>query len=247
MELESIFIDILLPKTKPIFLGEVYRPPKQTNFYDILESVLLSCSSFNTHESIVLGDFNTKFHKFAKNCQLLNSLKPLCSLFSLTHLIHAHTRISLETSSIIDLILVSDSHNMSQSGAINCCISDHQMIFCTRKVSRQSVGKHNTTDLRSLKNYDKDAFQRNLIGSDWNNVLPSVDVISAWDNFKSILMSAVESVAPMRCVRMKQRTEPWMDSDVLQSIKDRDKAFYAYKQDKTAENLSAFRELRNRA
>ena len=33
---ENIFIDILLPKTKPILLGVVYRPPKNTDFVETL-------------------------------------------------------------------------------------------------------------------------------------------------------------------------------------------------------------------
>ena len=46
-ELEATFVDILLPKTKPLLCGVFYRPPKQQNFYEVLESVLLSCSTFN--------------------------------------------------------------------------------------------------------------------------------------------------------------------------------------------------------
>ena len=36
-DLESLWIDLLLPKTKPILVGVCYRPPKQSNFYDLLE------------------------------------------------------------------------------------------------------------------------------------------------------------------------------------------------------------------
>ena len=44
--LESVWIELLLPKTKPILAGVVYRPPHQMNFYDLLENVISSCDRF---------------------------------------------------------------------------------------------------------------------------------------------------------------------------------------------------------
>ena len=34
--IENIFFEILLPKTSPITVGIMYRPPSQTNFLEIL-------------------------------------------------------------------------------------------------------------------------------------------------------------------------------------------------------------------
>ena len=36
-ELETVWAEILLPKTRPILVGTCYRPPKQMNFYDLME------------------------------------------------------------------------------------------------------------------------------------------------------------------------------------------------------------------
>ena len=36
-KIEVIFVDLLLPKTRPISVGIVYRPPKDTNFYNYLQ------------------------------------------------------------------------------------------------------------------------------------------------------------------------------------------------------------------
>ena len=37
-EIENIFLDILLPKTKPILIGILYRPPDQSKFLDNLSN-----------------------------------------------------------------------------------------------------------------------------------------------------------------------------------------------------------------
>ena len=36
-EIENIFFEILLPKTKPITVGIIYRPPKENNFLQTQE------------------------------------------------------------------------------------------------------------------------------------------------------------------------------------------------------------------
>ena len=38
-DIEAIWIELLLPKTKLIVCGVVYRPPDQTKFYELFESV----------------------------------------------------------------------------------------------------------------------------------------------------------------------------------------------------------------
>ena len=55
---ENIFIDILLPKTKPILLGVIYRPPSDMHFVDNLNSCISNSNSFNSREVILIGDFN---------------------------------------------------------------------------------------------------------------------------------------------------------------------------------------------
>ena len=97
-----------------------------------------------------------------------------------------------------------------------------------------------------MKNYNKETFQLNLLNVDWSSVACSDNVTQAWENFKAILMSAIDNIDPVKGVRIKQRTEPWINNDILQSIKDRDKAFQLYKKDKSGENYSYFKELRNK-
>ena len=44
--LETCFIDIVLPKYKPILVGAYYRPQMNSSFYDKLESMFLDSSHF---------------------------------------------------------------------------------------------------------------------------------------------------------------------------------------------------------
>ena len=55
-DIEGIFFDISLPKTKPIFVGIIYRPPNSINF---LECFNKNQDDINLNNEIFwLGDFN---------------------------------------------------------------------------------------------------------------------------------------------------------------------------------------------
>ena len=56
-DIENIFLELLLPNTKPIVVGTIYRPPNQTNFME-LSNENLSKVETNNVETYILGDFN---------------------------------------------------------------------------------------------------------------------------------------------------------------------------------------------
>ena len=64
----------------------------------------------------------------------------LCRMHGLKQLIQSPTRATCSTSILIDYILTSVPSRVSQKGVINVGVSDHQLIFCTRKVSRIKTG-----------------------------------------------------------------------------------------------------------
>lgn len=117
----------------------------------------------------------------------------------------------------------------SQSGVIHVVVSDHSLTYCTRKITKHAICKHNTGKVRSLKTYNKETFQLNLINTDWTSVILCDNVIDAWSNFKSIFLSVIDNLAPIKEVRFKHRTEPWITDNILQNIQDRDKPFYKFK------------------
>ena len=71
----------------------------------------------------------------------------------------------------------------------------------------------------------------NLLNTDWTSVMCSDNVINAWSRFKSIFVTVIDNIAPIKEVRIKNRTEPWIDSEILHSINERDKAYQTFKRD----------------
>ena len=65
-----------------------------------------------------------------------------CLTLELKQLIKDPTRILCNTSTLID-ILTSSSEKVVQAGIIETSLSDHQIIFCTRKIKREKLNKIN--------------------------------------------------------------------------------------------------------
>ena len=58
INIDSIFIEIFLSKSKPVLIGILYRSPNQYNFVNCLERTFGETNLFESHESYLLGDIN---------------------------------------------------------------------------------------------------------------------------------------------------------------------------------------------
>ena len=150
-DIECIFVDILLPKTKAFTVGIFYRPPNNTKSVENTTEDFHKLHSENNDE-FILGDININLFKNEKyigddiknvtstTCPLFNKYKEFLSTFGLKQLIRSPTRVTCNTSSLIDHVLTNAEEKVSQSGVLEIGISDHQLIFCTRKLNRFKSG-----------------------------------------------------------------------------------------------------------
>ena len=60
-DIETIFIEISLPKTKPMAVGIVYRPPSQTSLLENMNEHFYKLDTINK-ETYILGDFNINLY-----------------------------------------------------------------------------------------------------------------------------------------------------------------------------------------
>ena len=59
--IKNIFFEVLLPKTRPVTVGIMYRPPSQTNFLEIL-NMTFEKVDIDKKEIYILGDFNINMY-----------------------------------------------------------------------------------------------------------------------------------------------------------------------------------------
>ena len=77
----------------------------------------------------------------------------ICSTLGLKQLIKHPTRITCHTSTLIDHI-TNCEEKVTQSGVIDTSLSDHQLIFCARKIKRVKTNNHKQICFRSLKSFE---------------------------------------------------------------------------------------------
>ena len=154
----------LLPKTKPIIIGTVFRPPKQNDFLNNFEEILTNLRS--DCETMLLGDFNICI--LQKSNSIFKAYANISKLFDLDQIITEPTRITDTTTSLLDHILCNNKEKNCQSGTISIGLSDHFLTYCTRKISKVQINKHKYVKIRSLKNYKKEDFIFRLTGADWS-------------------------------------------------------------------------------
>ena len=83
-------------------------------------------------------------------------------------------------------------------------------------------------------------------GIDWSDILNTNDVNVAWSEFKQILLSTLDKIAPIKTIRVKHRTEKWMTPDILSRIEKRDGILKAFNKDKNNVDLwNQYSNLRN--
>ena len=126
-----------------------------------------------------------------------------CTMFGLTQITKSPTRITCSSTSLIDHILASLPDRISQKGLINVGLSDHQLIYCTRKISRIKIGGgHKKIKFCSLKNYTVDALRKiNFPHYEYFEV-----VNRAYSDFFQNLMTVIDNVAPYKTKRVKGNT-----------------------------------------
>ena len=203
-EIENVFIDILLPKTKSFTVGIFYRPPNKSKF---IENITEDFSKLNTENNdlFILGDMNINLYNNGKyildknnndntTCSMVKAYKEFISTFGLKQLIHHPTRITCNTSSLIDHILTNSEDKISQSGIIDVGLSDHQLIFCTRKLTKTKTGTTKYINSRSMKNYTKELLKEKLQLIDFPNYTNFQDTNSAYSDFLNKITVIINSI-----------------------------------------------------
>ena len=227
---ENIFFELLLPNTKPIVVGIIYRPPNQTNFMEIFNENLSKVDTNNV-ETYILGDFNINLwqnghyvfqkHNFLSCLSVPNDVKnyfDFCTMFGLKQLIESPTRITCSSSSIIDHILASFPDRVTQQGILNVGLSDHQLIYCTRKITRIKRGGHKQITFRSFKNYTIDGYEKALVDINFPEYKKFDNVNDAYSNFIQKLMEVIDKVAPVKSKRIKRNSQEWFDSEISEKL-----------------------------
>ena len=144
----------------------------------------------------------------------------------------------------MDHILVLDVCKVSQYDVIDVGLSDHQLVYCTRKTNKAIFSEHKKISFRSFKNYDEEIFCSELENANFTDFSQFNDINMAYNNFHTTLLNAIDKVAPFKEARIKNRTQEWFDGEIAESITERDRLFKKFKQNSLQINFDIFKEAK---
>ncbi len=134
---------------------------------------------------------------------------------------------------------------ISQSGVVDISLSDHQLIYCTRKKTKIKPGTHKTIKIRSFKNYSAEKLCEMLGQIDFRyDYMAGVN--ESFLDFSKKLINVIDTIAPNREYRIKSQSEDWFDGEIKESIKCRDKIFKNFKKSKLEDDYDAYKKARSK-
>lgn len=81
---------------------------------------------------------------------------------------------------------------------------------------------------------------------DWTNCFCNNDVNACWSSFKSNFLEVLDKVAPFKEIRLKIKSQPWITSDILDNIQQRDKLLQKFKKSKDKDHYKQYCQMRNK-
>ena len=221
---EHIFVEIEINKIK-VLIGVLYKSPSERYgvFSDMLEILAYFTTKYD--HCIFLGDFNicqlkidSPACKYFKN----NILEPL----SLTQMVNTPTRITSDTCTLIDLILVNSPSNVKFVGTTDLPgISDHKLVYCSYSLKKIKF-KPQIVKRRDMRNFARDKFINDIESAPWNTVegVAEINIDEATSKLESIFTNIINSNAPIREIKVtKPVCASWMTEEVTFLMDLRDK------------------------
>ena len=221
--IECTWIEITL-RNKHILFGVFYRPPNSSNIYhSMIEDSLNLALDTAINEIIVTCDFNYNVLSEQTNRKILS----MSQQFSLHQCISEPTHFTETSSSLIDIILVSNKNSIILSGIGDPFLSQDTRYHCpVFGIMNFTKPKHKCFN-RHIWIYEKGNYallREKALMTDWNN-LKDENVNNYATNVTDHIISISKQCIPNRMVKVKPAEPPWITSNVKRQIRKRKRLY----------------------
>ena len=194
---------------------------------------------------IILGDMNCDMKK--KNSQW--QAKQLFEIFHnnrCEQLIMEATRVTNNSSSLIDLIVTNNSQQIQSSGVLYVTLSDHYMVYCVKGKLPNCNVMHKYRMMRNIKKLKPDIVQNFIQRINFDCIQEYVCPQKAYGAFESKLNSILDDIAPIKRMRIKNKTSKWINQNILDLIEEKNAAKQTAKKSKDDVDWRIYKSLRNK-
>ena len=212
-DIEAVWINITCD-SQQLIIGCIYRPPDDSQFYEIFYSTLERIW-MKRKNILLMGDFNADLLP-ERDPELKSEgrrLLRVLSSFDLYNVIAQPTRITSSSSTLLDLVITSNTSKIVNSGVFDPGLSDHCLVFAVVKFKRDKAPPKIITT-RNYKHVDIQPFQRDMEKTPWSvlNIFDDIDDVEY--AFNTLYNNIIKALIPERKVKIRSNSLPWITSAI---------------------------------
>lgn len=185
------------------------------------------------------------------NCDLLSSnpraeaLRSFCTSVNATHLIYKPTRVTQSSSTLINVVLVSNPTLVKSSGVSDITISDHFLVYAVPNLTMPKPAAINITK-RSFKNYHAETFAVDISCVPWDVVNLSESIDDKLDAFNDLFLACLNEHAPVKTIKIKHRSIPFITEEIKQLFLTKYELHKRARQSHNPNDWMAFRSIKQK-
>ena len=216
---QQLWLHIQHKKLRSFLFCAAYRPPNcpVNCFIEDFTDKYIKALTIGK-EIIVAGDLNCDLLKINLDS---TALVDLCTALNLKQLISTPTRVTEHSSTLIDVIMTSNSDVVSKSGVLETCISDHFVVYLSLNLKLPKPPPKFVC-ARSYRHYNPAVFNGDLSLVQWEQMYLIDDVNEKLDFFNGRFLNILEVHAPIKNMRMRNRRSPFVNKEIKALMSSRD-------------------------
>ena len=210
---DDVWVQIQHRKFASFIVGCVYRHPKAgaPSFLYLSEIFKIIC--LKNKPVFILGDFNDDLYTRGNNMnKIINNL-------SLKQLVSKPTRITLNSSTLLDLVITNRKEMVISSSVFPSPVADHELLSIVLNL-RKPKPKPQIVTYRCRKNYDQNIFCNLLLNetTTLNSILNTDNVSSQVIILTDTFNKCLNICAPLTTAEIARPFAPWIDETLKDSI-----------------------------
>lgn len=227
-----------------VTVGVVYRPPSAdvAMFIDGFED-LLSRLMVDTHDMVILGDFNINLlGAVGRGCLLFNNM---CDALGFKQIITDPTREVGSSSSLLDFILIPSETSFSSCGVRHdLTVSDHYLTY-VHLVFDVVPSPPRVLTFRDFSHFHCDAFVHAFESIDWQSIYSEPDINMKLTLFNCFIINLFDVHAPYKTITFRREPTPWLTDTIKLMMRFRDRALRRARVERTAASFNYYKQIRN--
>ena len=205
-------------------------------------------SNIGTKSYILCCDVNINLVNSTSHKQNQDFVDILAGL-GLYSLINLPTRITTNSSTLIDIIFTNISEYCTNGVLIDDTVSDHLPIFtCVKMKNTKASHKNEYKFIRCMADRNYENFIDELKQLSWNDLYHISYVNEAYDKFIVTLKELYDKHFPMKQIKVngKKCIKPWFTKGLIKCCKRKNKLYKSFVKNKSIEREQKYKHYKNK-